>query len=348
MAVTIKDIAKIASVSPATVSLVLNNKPGVGDETRERIIRIAGELDYQGPKTSPAPASETVCFLHISRHGHTVNRDHDVFIADYIEGLGQGSKNEGLNLEILTFRTTPIGKIIDVALGRAAAGFIVLGTELSEEDIAAFSALSVPVVFIDTYVDFLSFDFVDMNNEDSVYTIASEFASHGHRDIGMVTSSIETRNFKLREEGLAASLDRLGLSFDRRRLFAVDPTFHGAHRDMRKLLREGAKLPTALFCANDIIACGCLRAFKEEGIRVPEDLSIAGFDDLPISAVVDPPLTTVQVSKAQIGRMAIQLLTTRVRSPSNSPPVKVLIGGQLVERQSVRDISGDSDSGGSA
>jgi DNA-binding LacI/PurR family transcriptional regulator len=348
MAVTIKDIAKIAQVSPATVSLVLNNKPGVGSEARERILRIAAELSYQGPKPAAGIGSETVCFLHISRHGHTVNRDHDVFIADYIDGLGQRAKSESLNLEILSFRASPIDMIIAAARGRAAAGFIVLGTELSESDVQAFSALTVPLVFIDTYLDFMPFDFVDMNNEDSVFTIATHFASRGHRDIGMVTSSIETRNFKLREEGLVLSLARLGLEFDRSHLYAVDPTFHGAHQDMRRILREGTKLPSALFCANDIIACGCLRALREEGIKVPEDLSLVGFDDLPLSSVVDPPLTTVQVSKAQIGRMAIQLLTTRIRGSADSAPVKVLIGGRLVERQSVRDISGIRASGGSA
>jgi LacI family transcriptional regulator len=347
MAVTIKDVAKLAKVSPATVSLVLNKKPGVGDETRERIVRIAGQLGYQGPSKPAAPSQggEAVCLLHISRHGHTVNRDHDVFITDYIEGLGQEAKQDGLSLEIVTFRTSPIEKIIEVAKERSADGFIVLGTELSETDIEAFSSLSAPVVFIDTYVDFLPFDFVDMNNEDSVFTIVSAFAARGHTSIGMVKGSIETRNFKLREEGFAASLQRLGLPFDRRLVFAVDSTFHGAHQDMLRILRSGPKLPTALFCANDIIACGCLRAFKSEGIRVPEDISVIGFDDLPLSAVVDPPLTTVQVSKAQIGRMAIGLLVTRIRGSSDSPPVKVLIGGSLVERQSVRDIINPSDEG---
>jgi LacI family transcriptional regulator len=348
MAVTIKDIAKSANVSSATVSLVLNGKPGVGEETRERIFKIAGELGYQTPKPAPSTGGEAVCLLHISRHGHTVNRDHDVFISDYIEGLGQGAKGESLSLEIVTFKTSPIEKIIEVAKERKSAGFIVLGTELSESDVEAFSALDAPVVFIDTYVDFLPFDFVDMNNEDSVFTLVSDFAARGHKEIGLVKSTIETRNFKLREEGFSASLQRLGLSFEKRYVFAVDPTFHGAHEDMRKILQSGPKLPTALFCANDIIACGCLRALKEAGLRVPEDISLIGFDDLPLSAVVDPPLTTVQVSKAQIGRMAIQLLVTRIRGPALSPPVKVLIGGSLVERQSVRDIPVHGDEGGSA
>jgi LacI family transcriptional regulator len=153
---------------------------------------------------------------------------------------------------------------------------------------------------------------------------------------GSVDGGWETRNLRLREEAFAASLARCGLPFEQRFVFATDMTFHGAYDDMLAILRRGVELPTALFCGNDIIACGCLKALGAMGLRVPEDVSLVGFDDLPLAAVVDPPLTTVQVSKAEIGRMAVQLLVTRIHSESKTPPVKVLIGGQLVERQSVR------------
>ncbi len=329
MGVGIKDIAKRAEVSPAAVSLVLNNKPGVGPDTREKILRIARELGYDGPRPagSSRTAAESVCFLRIPRHGHAVNRDHDVFIADYIDGLGQGARTLGFELVISTHRATPIEKILEAARATDSAGFVVLGTELSEEDVAAFGGLAKPVVFIDTWLDFLPFDFVDMNNEDSVFTVVEYFASKGHRNIGLVKGSIETRNFKLREEGFQASLARVGLPFDPGLVLAVDSTFHGAFEDMTAILDRGVDLPPALFCANDIIACGCLRALHRAGVRVPDQVSVIGFDDLPISANSDPPLTTVRVSKAEIGRMAIQLLATRLRYDSAAPPVKALIGG---------------------
>jgi LacI family transcriptional regulator len=339
MRVRIKDIAEIAGVSPATVSLVLNNKPGVGNDMREKIRKIAEDKGYRQAKSADREGKlRSVCFLHISRHGRTVNRDHDVFIADYIEGLGQGARQQGFGLEILTFKSTPIDTVIDAARDHSADGFVVLGTELSAEDVQFFSRLPKPLVFLDTYHEFMQFDFVDMNNSDAVFTLLSHLYDKGHRDIGIVSGAVETRNFRLREDGFASSLLRLGLANDKRHSFAVDQTFHGAHEGMRALLDRGIDLPTALFCANDIIACGCLRAFKEKGVRIPDDVSLVGFDDLPLSAVVDPPLTTIQVSKAQIGRMAMQLLATRIRTNIQAPPVKVLIGGQLVVRQSVRQI----------
>lgn len=356
MAARTIDIAKIAGVSPASVSLVLNGKPGVGEATRQKILRIAGELGYELEKVpfrsgygekQPSTTARDICFLRIARHGHTVNRDHDVFIADYIEGLGVAARDHNLSLDVQTFKTTPIDEVVDAAAKLNASGFVVLGTELSSPDIEEFSRLSKPVVFIDTYNDFLDFDFVDMNNEDSVYRIVSHFHERGHRDIGIVTGAIETRNFKLREEGFAASLAALGLKRDVRFDFIVDQTYQGARNDMAKALAQGHPLPSALFCANDVIACGCLKALTAAGMKVPEDISLAGFDDLPLSAVVDPPLTTIQVSKAKIGQTAVELLAARILKDSDTPPMKVLIGGKLILRRSVQDIRMTSIKGGS-
>jgi LacI family transcriptional regulator len=335
MAVRMRDIAERLGVSATTVSLVLNNKPGAGEELRERILKTARELGYAPPR--PAAAG-TLCLLHIARHGHTVNRDHDVFLAEYVEGLSHGAKHAGFSLEILNFKPSPIERVLEAALANAADGFIILGTELSREDVEAFAGLRKPLAFIDTYHAFLDFDFVDMNNEDSIFLLLRHLHEMGHRSIGLVKGAVETRNFRLREEGFYAGLRSLGLDADRAPVFSVDQTYHGAHHDMGEILAGRPSLPTALICANDIIASGCLKAFAEAGVVVPDDLSVVGFDDLPLSAVVDPPLTTIQVSKAQIGRMAVQLVVARVRGEAGVPSVKVLIGGRLVERRSVRRL----------
>ena len=335
MSIRVKDIAKAVGVSPTTVSLVLNNKPGAGERVREQILRTAKDLGYTAPKGAKVGS---LCLLHITRHGHTVNRDHDVFIADYIQGLSHEAKDAGYALEIVTFTPAPMGQVLDAALGKASDGFVVLGTELSREDVESFRELRKPLVFLDTYHEFLDFDFVDMNNEDSVFLILSHLYAMGHREIGFVRAAVETRNVRLREEGFYAGLGRLGLEADRSFAFTVDQTYHGAYDDMKAILAGKPRLPTALVCGNDIIASGCLKACSDTGIRVPDDLSIVGFDNLPLSAVVDPPLTTVQVSKAQIGRMAVQLLVSRLRSDADMPSVKVLIGGTLVERRSVKRI----------
>jgi len=337
MGITIADIAKAVGVSPTTVSLVLNNKPGASQELREKILKTANECNYTVKKKSVKAGS--LCFLHIARHGHTVNRDHDVFIADYIEGLSQAAKIEGYSLEIMMFKLSPINTILQSAASSNAEGFIVLGTELTEEEVLQFKAIDKPFVFIDTYHEFIDFDFVDMNNEESIFMMLKYLFSMGHRNIGFVKAKIETRNIRLREMGYLRGLRELGLPENRDFIYSVDQTFHGAYEDMKEILSQHSPLPTALICGNDIIASGCLRAFSEAGIKIPDELSIVGFDNIPLSSITNPPLTTIQVSKSQIGRMAIQLLLTRIRNGKDMPSVKVLIGGKLVTRNSVKQLA---------
>lgn len=119
-------------------------------------------------------------------------------------------------------------------------------------------------------------------------------------------------------------------------ILPVDPPFDGGHRDMAKYLAGGGKLPPALFIWYDIMAYGAVKAMKGVGIRVPEDVSVNGFDELPLSAMIDPPLTTISVSKHDMGRRAFDLLAGRLSAGRDRPAEKVLIDGKLVVRDSVR------------
>lgn len=342
---TIKDIAEVANVSPATVSLVLNHKGNVAQETRERVFRVAEELKYRKSQIANSARhrtqQRTIAFLKLARHGHTVNRDHNVFIADYIDGIADGARARNYKMEILSFESTPIEEIITslTAEQPRLSGAIVLGTELSRNDVAAFRQTDIPVVFIDTFIDFLPFDFIDMNNQDSVYSAVDYFISHGHTEIGMICSSVQTRNFELRRVAFHQAMSFFGLQFREEYVFNCDSTFQGAYEDMCQALEEGADLPTALFCTNDIIAFGVLRALREHGYTVPDDISLIGFDDLPSGALMNPPLTTVAVSKQEIGRVAATRLDERILNP-DAPVAKIVIGGALVERNSVKRLPG--------
>ena len=127
-------------------------------------------------------------------------------------------------------------QILETALQKSADGFIILGTELSPADVQSFSVIRKPIVFIDTYQKFVNFDFVDMNNEDSMFMLLSHLYEKGHRSFGLVKGKIETRNFRLREVGFLEGLHKLGLKEDRDAFFSVDQTYHGAYNDMKKIL----------------------------------------------------------------------------------------------------------------
>ncbi len=331
----IESIAKKAGVSAATVSLALNNRRGVSKGTRERILGIVAEVGYK-KRPSRALMRGTVQFLKLIRHGHTLNENHNVFISDYIDGITHKAKEVQLRVEFSSASTgTTINDITYQMDQQDVAGFLVLGTELSAEDIHSIASAQRPVVFLDTIHDFLPYDFVDMNNLDSVYLAVSRLAQAGHRSIGMVSSPVNVVNFRIRDEGFRKSLDALGRRFEEEYIFPVDSTYEGAYRDFASLLSSGRRLPEGLFCCNDIMCLGVVRALKEAGYRVPGDISLIGFDNLPASAHSDPPLTTIRVSNKEIGSAAVLLLKERMENPEK-PGSKVMIAGQLVERQSVR------------
>lgn len=341
MSTTIRDIAERAEVSQATVSLVLNNKRGVSQGTRERILEIARELDYGIPKGGRGARNRlgTVKFLKIAMHGHTVNRDHNVFISDYIDGLTRGATQYGYSMEINSFAGSEAEAIAQtVEKDNSLAGVVVLGTELTPEDVQTIGSVAKPVLFLDTYYDFLPYDFVDMNNTDAVYLVVSHLVDNGHQDIGFVRSAVNTHNFDLRHEGFWQAVRELGIVIKNRNIFTVDSTYHGAYRDMLKVLSSKPELPTALFVTNDIMAYGTIRALQTMGYTVPEDISVVGFDDLPSSSFMLPPLTTIEVSKQLMGEMAIRLLSIRMGSPESVPPMKVQVGANLIVRDSVKTL----------
>jgi LacI family transcriptional regulator len=339
---TIRDIARTAQVSPATVSLVLNGKGGISPETRARVLDAVTKLNYTGRGRRPAKSqtSKTLLFLKIAKHGHTVNRDHSTFIGDYIDGMSQEADRRGYKLEIVSYEGVRIEKISASLMTKSVSGVIILGTELSEGDIRLLQHPDQHTVFIDTYFDLLEANFVNMNNKDAVHKILSHLVEQGVRKIGFVASNVETTNFELRLKAFLECTKLLGISARPEDIITVDSTFDGAYRDMSDQLRRGFKLPDCFVCTNDIIAYGCMKALREFNVTMPGRLSIVGFDNLPMSEVVDPPLTTIDVSKRKIGCLAVDILDDLIRATESQPAVKAVVGANLIVRSSVAGLVG--------
>jgi LacI family transcriptional regulator len=341
MSPRIIDIARAAEVSPAAVSLALNNKNGVSTEVRQKIINIALSMGYQTAVTEQYKIINeniTIKLLKIARHGHIINERHNAFITEYMEGIETVTKRRKYKLEVSFFNKVPIEDIIAAQRGVNADGFIVLGTELLSHELELFKELSRPIVFIDTYFPLSAYDCVDMDNIDGVFRSIEYFYRNGHRSIGLVKSRYETRNFKVRETGFREAMEYFSLPVQENFIVGVDPAFDNSVNDMNKFLDKHRNLPTAFFCMNDIIAYGCIRALREHEKKIPGDISVIGFDDLPSSNYTEPPLTSIRVSTHQIGQRALERLAERITGMPDNKPETILIAGNLIERGSVRQI----------
>ncbi len=332
---TIRDIAEAAGVSAATVSLVLNGKGDISGVTRAKVLEAVASLNYvpRASKSTSEPG-ETLRFLKIAKHGHTVNRDHSVFISDYIDGMSAEATRRNYTLEVVSFEGQPISSVAESLAGSPISGVVALGTELTEADIRLIQGLGYPTVFIDTFFNVIDANFVDMNNEDAVFKVLSRFHQQGFRRIGFVASHVETTNFRLRRDAFFKNMARLGLSVHAADILSVESTYDGAYSDTRQLLADGLDLAECYFCTNDIIAYGFIRALREHGLTIPDDVSIIGFDNLPQSATMDPGLTTIEVSKRKIGYLAVTILDDLINSTEPQPAVKILVGADLVLRGS--------------
>ncbi|MFA7671678.1 MAG: LacI family DNA-binding transcriptional regulator [Sphaerochaetaceae bacterium] len=345
MKVTIKEIAAKAGVSISAVSFALNNKPGVSQKTRELIYKTAKELGYT---YTPLRSSPTVLLkgfvvkvLKIIRHGHTINASHNSFIDAYIEGLNEIAFQQGITIEVGTFPIeTKIATIAEeMNKNKPNLGYLIVGTELSEDDIKILKNTDSNVVFMDTHIDYLKAHFVDMNNTDTVYRALNHLKEYGHKKIGLIKTSVSTQNFHMREKAFYKVMKDLSLPINPLYIVDVDSTYDGSYHDMLNHLNSNIELPTAFFATNDIMALGCLKAFGEKSIRVPEDLSIVGFDNLPMSEMSNPPLTTIDVYKECIALHALNILIS-LKGAQNGyqKSVKTLVDGTLISRSSVKRL----------
>ena len=339
--ITSKEIARLAGVSVSTVSIVLNNKPGVGPETRQHVMQI---LTSHGifPKTNPTGGSArgVLRFCKIVKHGHIINDRHNVFISEYIDGVVEEAKKYDFSVEVSTYHDVSIESVVlDLVRDTDLMGCILLSTELSEDDIALFSTLSVPHVFLDALYQYSQGSFVTMDNQAMVFLALKYLKECGHTRIGML-NSFGCSNFSCRRVAFEDSIKLLGLDFEEDQVYSVQSTHLDSYEDMKRLLsgKKLSQLPTAFFACNDIVAFGAVRALQALGFEVPHDISVLGFDDLPHSSLISPALTTMSVPKGAIGRLAVRVLMDKDRVNSRVHSQKYVLGGELVVRSSVQRL----------
>ncbi len=227
---------------------------------------------------------------------------------------------------------------INSLLKERNSGIILLATELGWDDVKIFAEVTVPLVVVDAWFKEGYFDTVLMNNTDSLYTTVSCLVDNGHEKIGYLGSTITIRNFYYREIGFKRAMADFGLVTDERYNVKLDPTMNGAYEDMKRYLAQNhSELPTAYCAVNDIVAFGAMKALKECGYRIPEDISIIGFDNMPFCDITSPTLTTIDVFKKEMGEAAVKRLVAQCRDKCHVP-AKTQLHTKLVFRDSVKNI----------
>lgn len=333
MKTIMQDIAQLAGVSPGTVSNALNNRKGVGQETKAKIIKIAQELGYFDNRKKNE--ERVIRLILFKKHGYVVSETQ--FFTALIEACENQCRQSGYELLISQVidgehDKEDILKIIDQ---RKVDGILLLATEMDEIDFENFKNIEIPMVVLDSYFETKSDDYILINNISGAYRATKYFIENGHKRIGMLGSSIDINNFKHRRIGFEKAINEAGMTLKNEDSIFLEPTLDGAYKDMKEYLEQNNKkdLPTALFAFNDIIALGAIKAMQEQGINIPKDVSIIGFDDIPISSLTNPSMTTIKVFTNEMGALAVKRLINKLNE--EVVPIKIEIDTKLIERNSV-------------
>ena len=330
----VREISRKTGFSPATVSNALNHRRGVNKQTAETILRVARELGYDR-----ADRIASVNFVLARKTGKVL--DEGTFHPGVIEGVERDSSAQGLgtiytNIE-LSDRQAAARQAHDIIHDPSNA-VVLLGTEMTEEDYGLFRDCKVPFVVVDGWSDRLFFECIVTSNENSAFRATSYLIKRGHREIGYIAGSYSIRNFPLRERGYRRAMREAGLPTNPDFRVEVGTTVGTAHEAMSSWLSEEPELPTAFFAENDVMALGAMRAMTEHGIRIPEDVSVVGFDDLPFASIANPPLTTIRVPNREMGELAVESIIEQIREPRDYSSV-VHLSTTFVERESVRSLA---------
>lgn len=336
MSITAKELAKKLELSEAAVSMALNNKPGVSTATRQRVLAAAKEAGYDFTKLKEAapeskPEHGTISFIVYRKHGAIVTDT--PFFNQLTEGISLSCRQARYQLNINYFHGDEDSsqQLKDMPY---CNGIILLATEMHYEDFKLFDSLQTPIVVLDTYFEGLNYDCVLINNFQGAYQATDHLIRKTKKQPGYLRSSYQIGNFDERADGFYKALRTYGMSASKSRVLSLTPSMEGAYEDMIQLLRDGEEPSPCYFADNDLIAAGAIKAFKEQGYRIPEDISIIGFDNMPLCSYIDPPLTTVNVPKQYMAQTAVERLIRRINSKEHFP-VKIEIGTSIIQRKSI-------------
>lgn len=333
MKVSIKKISEMTGFSPATVSNALNYKRGVNAETSAKILKVAQDLGYFEENRITK-----VKFVMFKRTGTVV--EDTPFFPLMISGVEQECRACGMEMIMcnLDKRDPNYEDQARWLQNDKASVVILLGTELMDEDLDLIRGMTSPFVVIDYWKEDMSFDAVLINNADSARMATEYLIGKGHREIGYLQGSLRIKPFRSRASGYHTALRKAQLPLRKEYVVTLSPDMDGAYLDMKKHLAGKPNLPTAFFADNDMIALGAMKAMWECGIRIPDDISVIGFDDLSFSSIATPPLTTLRVPKQEMGRVAVRRLRELMRERDGTK-LKIQACTQFIERESVRALN---------
>lgn len=326
---TIRDVARAADVSPATVSRVLNGTAKVSDETNRRVEEAARTLDYW-----PNGAARSLIHSHTHTLGVLLPDIFGEFFSEVLRGIDQAVRTAGLQVLLSSSQSTAEGLISAArAMTGRVEGFLIMAPDEAAEESVDRIRKRFPVVVMNPRPSSRATASVSIANFEGAVAAVSHLARLGHQRIATISGPEGNADSDARQRGYETALSAHGLEVDPRlRITGAFTEASGYEAGDRLLLHT--PLPTAVFAANDGMAIGLISRLAESGIRVPDDIAVMGFDDIPTARYLAPPLSTVRADAHGLGAEAVASLLDVLASEDRSRKIRSVIPWDLVIRRS--------------
>jgi len=327
---TMKDVAQQAGVSPSTVSHVINDTRFVSQQLRDRVLHAMRELNYQ--PSAVARSLRTKRTQVVALVIPDITNPYFPEVARGVQDVAEENEYSVILCNTDRVRGREL-RFLKALRGQRVDGLILNPSEVTSGDLQDLQDAQIPVVLIGSQIDHPDLDVVMVDNVQGAYDAVSHLIDLGHRRIGLVGGSRAASSGEQRFQGYIRALADLDIPIDEEIITEGRFTREGGYESMKRLLALQAP-PTAVFASSDVMAIGALMAIQEEGLQVPNDVSLVGFDDIAEASTTTPKLTTVSQPKYQTGQVAAQLLFDRVEGASPGERQKIVLSHQLVIRDS--------------
>lgn len=323
---TIYDIAKLAGVSTATVSKVFNQTGRISVKTKERIMEISNQLNYQPSMVASALTGKKTYTI-----GLLIPDLVNPFFAELSRNIEDRAHELGFNLVICNTdneRNKEI-KYIQLLRQKSVDGIVVATGVSNDELLKELINQKVPIALVARDMSMLALSAVLVDDFAGGYNATSYLVQLGHKRIATIAENLNVTSSKDRVRGYRHALNEVGLPYDEKLVQISDFSVEGGKRTAGKLLDQTER-PTAIFACNDLLAIGAFQAAKERGIGIPDQLSIVGFDNTILATITDPPLTTIAQPIQAMGQQVIDLITQEINNDKTVKQRVVLLPELIV------------------
>lgn len=337
MRMTISDIAKLSSVSKSAVSIVLNNKAGVSDKTRKKVLATIKKYNY-----NPNQIAQSLAAKETKSIGLIIKEIDNPYFSKVMKGVYDTCAELGYSALLASseLSTEKESEIITALLSKRVDGLIISPLQFENTNFKHISDLiseKFPLVVLGKISNYLT-NSVDIDHVKAAYDAVTELIELGHTKIAHFAGPSHSGHGQKRLEGYKKALFDNNIAVKDQYILPVEPYTLNGYNVGKELFSKNGDGPTAVFCYNDLVAIGLINALLELGIRVPEDVSVVGFDNIDFGEYLRIPLTTVNMPAYEIGKAATKLLIKQITDSSSPANENVILKYNLIKRNSCAEF----------